>query len=500
MDDRPETSYSVLIADDEYLVRERLKRIVPFESLGLRLAGEAEDGQTALQMARTLAPDIAIVDINMPFLNGLDLIKAFKELEKEPVVLILSGYDEFSYARQAIRLSVSDYLVKPVEPAQLEEALASAVARLRTRADEAKAIQKKAEEIHDILAVRTFLVSGTIGEGCSPSLKRFLHPSDGEHLHLLVIRGPESTALAVEENLRERGYGTRRVPRITKGSILIVRTACEGLPDLSSFARADGTAISFAGPCSSPKEVIHAYVRCERTLLRRFFSPGPSYAAGERCIDCSFVDTLVIQWDQVLRHGSADSARALVGEHCSALAENGSGKCLLRYVQKTLQALERFRETWEGQDVALLAVDVDLLHMLDLFEEIGDLSSWLVELGTSGIPLAGGEPGQEPQSVSERVRQLIGTLYADPSLDLPMIARFLGFHPNYVSARFKQETGTGISQYLKEVRLSRAKELLRSMECQEAAWAVGFADPYYFSKCFKKQFGYSPSEHRETRP
>lgn len=127
-----EAYYRVLIADDEPIIREGLRGCVDWTALGMEVVGEAEDGEQALELAIKLKADIILVDMNMPFLNGIELIRRLQEKCPQCRFLIVSGHDEFSYAQAAVRLGVDDYILKPVQAVQLHDALA----RLRQRMDE----------------------------------------------------------------------------------------------------------------------------------------------------------------------------------------------------------------------------------------------------------------------------------------------------------------------------------------------------------------------------
>ncbi|WP_228469693.1 response regulator transcription factor [Paenibacillus sp. JNUCC31] len=125
-------SYRVLIADDEPIIREGIRDSINWTALGMEVAGEAEDGEEALELAVDLCVDIVLVDMNMPFLNGIDLIRGLQDHCPNCRCLIVSGHDEFAYAQEAVRLGVEDYILKPVQSEQLYAALA----RLRQRMDE----------------------------------------------------------------------------------------------------------------------------------------------------------------------------------------------------------------------------------------------------------------------------------------------------------------------------------------------------------------------------
>ena len=106
----------IFLAEDEVIVRETIKRMIPWEDLGFELVGEAADGEMALPLLLRQKPDLLITDIKMPFMDGLTLAKVAKKEIPGLKVVILSGYDDFNYAKQAINIGVEDYLLKPLAP------------------------------------------------------------------------------------------------------------------------------------------------------------------------------------------------------------------------------------------------------------------------------------------------------------------------------------------------------------------------------------------------
>ncbi|MBD2861282.1 response regulator transcription factor [Paenibacillus oceani] len=108
--------YTVIVADDEYMVKRSLSKLIETSGEPFRVAGEAEDGREALELADRLSPDLIITDIRMPVMDGLELIEALKHRKGTAEIVVLSGYDDFGYAQRALRAGVFDYLLKPVKP------------------------------------------------------------------------------------------------------------------------------------------------------------------------------------------------------------------------------------------------------------------------------------------------------------------------------------------------------------------------------------------------
>ena len=113
----------VFLVEDERVIREGLRDNIPWEQYGYRFIGEASDGEMALPMIRKLKPDVLITDIKMPFMDGLSLSEIVKEEFPKTKIIIISGYDEFEYAKEGISIGITDYLVKPISGNQLLEAV-----------------------------------------------------------------------------------------------------------------------------------------------------------------------------------------------------------------------------------------------------------------------------------------------------------------------------------------------------------------------------------------
>lgn len=140
-------AYQVLIADDEPIIREGIRDAVDWEALGMEVAAEAEDGEEALELALSQPIDIMLVDMNMPFLDGIGLMKRMKEERPECRFVIITGHDEFAYAQEAIRLGVKDYILKPVNADHLIQVLSSVRDELNDHQIQENYLKKASEQI-----------------------------------------------------------------------------------------------------------------------------------------------------------------------------------------------------------------------------------------------------------------------------------------------------------------------------------------------------------------
>ena len=139
---------SVLIVDDEYLIRSLIRNSVRWEAYGMEVVGEAGDGESALSFIRTFQPQIALVDINMPILNGLELAQKVREGNYKTHIIFLTGYRDFEYAKQAVTYQAFDYLLKPIDADELAETLirlSGQIAREQRLVDHVQKIEKQSD-------------------------------------------------------------------------------------------------------------------------------------------------------------------------------------------------------------------------------------------------------------------------------------------------------------------------------------------------------------------
>ncbi|WP_026885945.1 response regulator transcription factor [Clostridium beijerinckii] len=122
--------WKLVIADDEPKIRRGIENVLNWDRFGIEIVGQAEDGEIALQIIKEKKPDIILLDINMPFLNGLNLLQKLKEIDNKGIVIIISGYDDFSYAQKALQYNVFDYVLKPVSKKNIEEIIVKVVNKL----------------------------------------------------------------------------------------------------------------------------------------------------------------------------------------------------------------------------------------------------------------------------------------------------------------------------------------------------------------------------------
>ncbi|WP_165972436.1 response regulator transcription factor [Paenibacillus piri] len=207
--------YSALIVDDEVMIKRSLTKLINGSGHGFRVCGEAEDGSEALSLWERLRPDLIITDISMPVMDGLELIGHIRSRERETEIIILSGYDDFGYAQQAMRYGIMDYVLKPVRQEQLEELLAKSADRLnrkgRSRLERGQ-ILRECRETAALLADHLWTVSEPEALRLLTGYTRqLLHR--GLHLSQCTERLEDALVLAEAELVAQSGGKLQELPK-----------------------------------------------------------------------------------------------------------------------------------------------------------------------------------------------------------------------------------------------------------------------------------------------
>lgn len=524
--------YTVYLADDEQLIREGLAQTIPWESLGLQLIGTAEDGRQALKEIREKKPDIVLTDIRMPYLDGLDLIGKIREVHPDCRVVIITGHGEFSYAKTAIQLGVSDFVLKPIDITALCRTLSRLKKDLDSSCHQKNEVEKMRIQLQRADAyrlqrqIRRYIAGRTPKQQFLEQLPDHLQKNQAmiltllqvDHFDNLTAAMDEETIFAMtqkmEQSMQKAGEGTSMIcVEESSGRYLLL------------FTGAWGEELCF--------EV--------RSYIRRLRLVEP---------DMEFTTVTSPVYDGIWH---CQEAYAFVQRGCGYAFQLGSNRDVqpdevkrvcadplpdVPNVGRVIRSISTFNKKTIREDFDLLAKDIrqtghnSYLYTRMLVNVVyGEIVKLLVDINCPidtilEDPLAAyrgilthttlddmlqelyrfvcricdflGKNIKANQSVAERAKTYVAAHYADSSLTLDRVAGEMGISPNYFSALFKQNTGSSFINYLTNVRIAKAKELLRSgsSKTYEVAMRCGYENPTYFSTIFKRRTGVSPSEYR----
>ncbi|PZD95449.1 DNA-binding response regulator [Paenibacillus sambharensis] len=535
--------YRVLLADDEADVREGLIQEIDWQGCGFEVIGVAENGREAMELAERLSPEVLVTDISMPFIDGLTLAEWMREKYPLTKIVLLTGYDEFDYARQAVRIGVDEYLLKPFSAENLTDLLAAIRKKIEREIAERDDVRQLREHYRTSLPMlrATFLASLMTRK---LSMEKVEEKSQNYDL-ALSGRCYEVAVVSLQTSGEHEGAGEHSL------------RSSQDL-DLKLYA-----VLNIAEEIWKQQGLGNAFIYQEYVVLLSIDTGEEDWQRHTQ----QALDNVLRSVDHYLRLkvtigvGSAVSDIADVKDSFedALLALDyrlvaGSGRLIyIGDVEHRRSGQLRFDELKEQALVRSLKVgtEEELEAVLDiLFGEIGgeahsynDVQVYLLEILTAVLKTAkdadltmdellGGSfqlygelfrlsglaearrwfhklCGRIMEQISSRrqhsyrdiVEQAISYTkenYHDPDISIQRVCSHLHISTGYFSGIFKKEVKLTFGQYLMQTRMEAAKELLRgsALKAFEIAERVGFADPNYFSFCFKKQVGISPKEYR----
>jgi two-component system, response regulator YesN len=519
--------YRVFFVEDEAITREGIRDNVDWSASGFEFCGEAADGELALPMLSMSMPDVLITDIKMPFMDGLQLSKIVRERMPWMKIVILSGHDEFQYAQQAIKLGVTDYLLKPITVQNLQAALQKLAMQLeqeKRERENLKRLEKQAEE--NLLTLREKLLFNLL-VGALPPGKAV---EEGQAVGLnLIARYYLVAILKLELGDRTEQYEYNEYQQLQS---VIERIVTQD-PDVMMLRRDWGDSVLlFKGNTpeflEEGRDLILERIRQEVEKTRYKFMVGMG-TTKSRITDVSqsYVEALICL--QNPQNGSETSVnRALEQIHLPTMDKSAVENYLLSGVKEGFDEffnayLQPLGETGLKSNLIKNYIFVDvvlavakLVNSLDgeveqiipelnsieriasNIETIEQLRKQMYNVISHALAYRDSRPKGQYKDLIRQAKGYIECHYTDPALSLHEVAARVNLSASHFSVVFSHETDQNFKEYLIEIRIKKAKELLRmtALRSADVAYQVGYNDPHYFSSVFKKYTGQSPIEFR----
>lgn len=493
--------YTVHVVDDEYYAREGIKQLI--QNLGPEyvVIGESEDAFQALDFICENRPDIVLTDIHMPVMNGIELVRKAMEYVTNTKFIIITGHDEFEYAKQAMKLDIVDFILKPVDQEELDEAIRRAVKQIS----------------RDTSAVKKDLIGYLRGEHKNiPELPMLVH---GEvHLALLEAEQDENHAgqFELEEFviwLQERLRNWVQKEIKTEVNILNVHSdrfllllpdGVEYRPLLEGLIQdaAADYALALTAAVTNPMSVerLPEGYRLAKELLADFFY----YGRG----------TVIEKPYQQNRNANSNNVKdqlQAVKISAQALDQRNSKRQLeqlfqLLYEMKChySQVMEYMMNLYFFIRQLLAAEHLDFPELEDYNPTIHnktlqDLQGNMILLYHTGITRIRDEKSDTEDSAVKRAVAIINQKYCE-DLSLEQLAGEVYLNPSYLSRKLKAELGVSFVKYIAKLRMEKAIILLReNTNLAQVAKMVGYSSQKHFSDVFKNYTGYLPSEYCKRR-
>lgn len=533
----------VFLVEDEMVIRRGIKNSIDWEKEGYIFCGEASDGELAYPMIIKEKPDILITDIRMPFMDGLELCKLVKKELPNIKILILSGYDEFDYAKEAIRLGVTEYLLKPISSGKLLEALNGVSESIRREKEDKDLVRKYMEEMrenteHEKQKFFEQMIAGNLSMADALETgEKYEMNLSARMYNLLLFRftlGKEnrkSRELLGEaeyaiEKLTERLEYVFEFQRGVEGwAFLLMADNEEQMServkelskDLEEIMKNYSTIAYFGGigqPVARLRELEESFREAERALAARFTMELNQIISVEDIRMAQNVDTLddieITSFGEIektrtmlekfLNNGAEDEIDEFVDVYINELSEENLKSVLMRQyiIMDAYIVMMSFCEKFEGIEGEMQAQSEELKNSMKTIQTLEEIKNYIRMLLKKIIGVRDTISGRRYSDIIEIAKDQIRKTYMSDEISLNTIAAEVGMSPSYFSSIFSKEMGKTFVEYLTEIRMDRAKELLMcsSMKTSEIGYEVGYKDPHYFSYIFKKTQNCTPKEFR----
>lgn len=531
----------VFLAEDEFIIREGIKNNIDWQAHGYEFCGEASDGELAFPLIQKTRPDILITDIKMPFVDGLALSRLVKKELPETEIIILSGYEEFDYAKEAIQIGVARYLLKPVNGETLLQEIDS-VAEIILGKQKEKEIrekyQKEMEEnsLRDQMDLFQHLVTGDCSMEELLSVAGKLDLKIMAPWYSIVLLKIQSMKHDYEEYSGSIVVVDERIVKLAEPEhVLIFDRALEGRAFLFKADSEDELLAYQKEYLGDVKEVLSSYMNLRyfggigtpvnrlREIPASFEDASHAFAhrylVAESCIlDSSLlmqegaaehedfrisavnpeqIDRTKMQ--EFLRTGDLDEVVYFVDEFFGKL-DGGAMKSRIFRQYITMDAYFSIVDFLKG-----LGLQKDEIEAPDqdssILQDEKSAMDYIVRIMEKALVLREKKASSRYEDVVSEVIHYIEDNYAQEELSLNLLASHVNFSPNHLSMIFSQQTGQTLIRYLTDYRMNRAKELLRcsSKKSSVISMEVGYKDPHYFSYLFKKTQGMTPTQYRGGR-
>lgn len=514
--------YKALVVDDEKMIRMGIKMAIPWEKIGISEVYTAASGKEALKLIQEHQPQIMLTDIQMTEMTGLELIAQARELQPDIRIIVLTGYDNFEYARAGLRLAVQDFFLKPIDEVDLTEAIRKQVQELEQLQIEEKKQQKQwrvqgtTQQIRLEECVRDLVHGRREKQELLDMLREEFGFADETKMGLILI---DSVGFLSPVS-NEENFGA-----------LSVKHICMGMADALglgiTFQDDDGVIgmICFEQPDSGS---ILDLVEELSNVLKDEFDSKPKIRVGSTV---SGFENLAVSYNDaryLLEHEKENIRDIVQTFHAQKktdlmndlFVELKAVMCAnignTAYVMKVYDTYVKALDTYNVSTMAVRRLCFEIASALYYVyvTASGEVVEGKLDALMRSLVMADREAACEVTKMfisqmirkeEEKVSQIITQAkhyieeHLMDDLSVASIASELYITPNYFSRLFKREMKEGCNEYIVRKRIEKAKSLLEttSMKVSRIAAIVGYRDTNYFSLAFKKHTGKSPTKYRE---
>ena len=502
---------TILIVDDEKLERNGIKFLLKREEGEFRVL-EASNGKDALGVLLKEHVDILFSDVKMPYMSGLELTKQVRESCPDLEIVIFSGYNDFSYAKEALRYGVVDYVLKPVDPEEFHRTLGRVISHIRDKEVE-KEKQNRQEDY-----LRKYFFINYLYTGSREDLEHLKRLFDGgkddlDRCTRMILAGSSNGFFETEEehfieNLKEQFRRDLGYINLNSNESLFMFT--EKYTDYRQLAQKlyeffrkqydSECYFAVSGPIGNIEEVPEIFRKLETLLEEQFYQPGQHVLISGESTDepeSPVEDSeLIDQISREIQYKDVIHLKQDFGKLDKKYRGNRQfSEMYVKFVFSSI--LKELYEQISPGDEKVLSRKVDRLYRCRKIRDVIDIVSDAVSEFENDMK----EQKEGLREEVTKVKAYIQHHYNEKNIAAEELASMVYLSPGYLSAVFKEETGVTLNRYIREVRMNKARELLEgtNMKIAQIAKEVGFSNSSYFCRSFREFFGCSPESCRKGK-
>lgn len=526
---------TVMIVDDEVIFREYLRGVLDWDTLGFEITVEAKNGVEALELCAHNPVDIALIDITMPFMDGLELTRRLKEQYPEISIVLITGHNEFEYARTALKLGVEDYILKPFSKDELMLTL------LKLQQEHRKVQLDNFTYKENQQLVKESFLNRLISSDFLLTDEEILTRLEQFKIH---IQNPVFVVVCIEIDHMDRKWQKISERMLMKYAVTnILNEALDESWKHHMFNGPEGRIIGLVEHADDQANMTPALdgYRKLGALIKKYLNFTITIGIGRskegfKNIHESYHEALVaLQNKFILGHDRVITYEAVAGEvgkqvfypvevNDELLIElrMRNSEQVQRILDSVFDSIVERRLSMDYVYVICIGlISVNLAYITESghpieecfgenffpyneirkFDSLESTFGWIKELFHKAIRYTGQYKNTRAAKIAQSAKAYIEQCYPDPELQLEQVAQHVFINTSYLRAVFKKEFGMTLSDYITQFRMKKAKELLGrgGQRLADIAESVGYNDASYFSKSFKKFYGYSPSGYEKNR-
>lgn len=529
--------YKIMLADDEGIVIDSLKFIIEKEFGEECVIESAKTGRSVIELAESFRPDIAFMDIQMPGINGIEAMREIKNSNSGIVFIVMSAYDKFDYAKEAINLGVMEYLNKPVERSKIVQVLKKAmnsIDREREKRSQDLLVREKLETVVPIIEnglIYNILFQEHFDEDIS-NFKNLLGITEDYGFMIVLVCGDKQegnhmtnaigASVRVQNRYKEvreivRGYYPCIMGSVMANKIAVYVPSQEPRMEYNDRIRIIEKSrelvrklkqridVQFRVGIGSVRNLHEAMISYNEALNSLVHSTGSVAHIDDLNIGCDYEENYPIEIEKMIfgliEKGDLNGMVAAANRFFDWMCDNYKDH-LLDIKMKVLEFVlygERLAYESGGMTYHFCSRQDYLPTLLEI-SDLDVIRTWFIDKVSDACRNVVSNKEEQSVGIISKAKAYISSHF-NRDISLDDVSREVDISPYYFSKIFKEETGENFIEYLTGIRMEKAKELLQNTELsmKEICSQVGYSDPNYFSRSFKKNIGVTPTEFKEGK-